>query len=83
MRENCLVMELRAVAEMAARDAVAAENGGWDEARLCVEDVRKKGRQRSPAACCSLRESRAVTESRDIPPPLRSDRTCEGALTWN
>jgi hypothetical protein len=42
MQESCLVRELRAVAEIAARAAVAAENGGWEEAGLCAEDVRKR-----------------------------------------
>jgi hypothetical protein len=42
MGENCLVRELRAVAEIASRAAKAAEGGGWEEAGLCVGDVRKR-----------------------------------------
>lgn len=42
MTKNCLVRELRAVAEIAARAAAAAEKGGWEEAGLCAEDVRKR-----------------------------------------
>jgi hypothetical protein len=42
MHENCLVRELRVVAEIASRAAVAAENGGWAEAGLCANDVRKR-----------------------------------------
>jgi hypothetical protein len=68
MRENCLVMELRAVAEIAARAAVAAENG------LCAEDVRKRTTAVSRRVLPTARESSGNGEPRHTPAPALGSR---------
>lgn len=67
MRENCLVMELRAVAEIAARAAIAAENGGWEEAGVCAEDVRKRTTTVSSRVRLTAREASGKGEPRHLP----------------
>jgi hypothetical protein len=67
MSENCLVMELRAVAEIAARAAAAAEAGGWQEAGLCAEDVRKRTTAVSRRVLLTARESSGNGEPRHTP----------------
>ena len=64
MNENCLVRELRAVAEIAARAAAAAENGGWEEAGLCSEDVRKRTTGISRRAVLTAQETSGKGETR-------------------
>lgn len=67
MHENCLVRELRAVAEIAARAAVAAETGGWEEAGLCAEDVQKRTSAVSRRVLETAREASGKGESRRPP----------------
>lgn len=75
MHENCLVRELRAVAEIAARAAAAAESGGWEEAGVCAEDVRKRSSAVSRRVLLTAQESCGRGEARQVPPgPHRTRR---------